>query len=333
MRAAVVGAGVMGSNHARVYEMIRSVEVVAIVDVDVGRARDVAQLYGGRPYARLDEMLRVERPDLVSIAVPTREHHAVVETALLAGCHVLVEKPIAATCKEGFALVALARERDRILMVGHIERYNPAVIELLRRLKAGELGRIFQVTTRRLGPFPPRIRDVGVVIDLATHDLDIICKVVGAKPVRVYAETRRRLHTTHEDLFFGSLRFADDTVAHLEINWLTPTKIRELTVTGERGMFRIDYLTQDLYFYSNAEVDGATWSRLGVLRGVSEGAITRFAVPRMEPLRAEIEAFVAASGGMPAEVVTGEEGLVALTLAEALLTSAAQGHPQELPSA
>jgi UDP-N-acetylglucosamine 3-dehydrogenase len=243
---------------------------------------------------------------------------------------VLVEKPIAATVAEAQALIDVAREVDRLLAVGHIERYNPAVIELKRRLDAGQLGRVFQMHARRLGPFPARVRDVGVVVDLATHDLDIMRWLCGRDAVRVYAETRREIHTDNEDMLTGLVRFADGSQGVLEINWLTPTKVRELTVTGERGMFRADYLTQDLYFYENADCSLEGWTAMDVLRGVSEGAMTRYALQRKEPLRAELEAFLAAITEEDDQIVKGVDGLRSLDLALALTRAADHGRLIEL---
>jgi predicted dehydrogenase len=215
-------------------------------------------------------------------------------------------------------------------MVGHIERFNPAIIELKRRIEANEIGKIFQINARRLGPFPARIRDVGVIVDLATHDLDIMRYLTGHEGKRVYAEAKREVHTSKEDLFSGMVRFDDDTLGVLEINWLTPTKIRELYVTGERGMFRADYLTQDLFFFENAELNGGTWSPVSVLRGVSEGSMTRFAIKRKEPLRAELDAFVAAACGENQRAANGVDGASALALALALVDAASCHQVQEV---
>ena len=154
---------------------------------------------------------------------------------------------------------------------------------------------MFQIDAHRQGPFPARIKDVGVVIDLAVHDLDVMRYVSGAEVVRVYAETERRIHSTREDLLTGLVRLSDGTIGTLTINWLTPTKIRELYVTGECGMFRVDYLTQDLYFFENATANGGDWETLRALRGVSEGRMIRHVVAKKEPLRAEQEAFLACS--------------------------------------
>ena len=168
-RVAVVGVGSMGRNHVRVYSEMPGVELVAVVDCNLQAAQRVEQVYRARAYSDVCEMLEKERPEAVSVVVPTSEHHAVAKDMLEAGCHVLVEKPIAATVEDAEDLINTAARLDRILMVGHIERFNPAIIELKRRLDAGELGPIFQINARRLGPFPTRISDVGVVMDLVTR--------------------------------------------------------------------------------------------------------------------------------------------------------------------
>jgi predicted dehydrogenase len=263
----------------------------------------------------------MEKPEAVSIAVPTVLHEEVGIAALEAGAHVLMEKPIAATVEAGRRLIVKAKEVGRQLMVGHIVRFNPAIQALKQKLDAGELGRIFQVFCRRAGPFPVRIQDVGVVVDLAPHDVDLMRFLVGADPVRIYAETEQRLHTEHEDLLWGVLRFADGVAGSLEINWLTPTKVRETLVLGERGMFRVDDLTQDLYFFENAQAKDVQWTTLQTLKGVSEGSMTRYAIPRFEPLKAELQAFLQAiQHGQPVPV-SGEDGLSALKISLALVES------------
>jgi len=324
-RVGVVGTGVMGRNHARVLREMRDVELVGVADSNLDAARQVAGFHATRGYASLEELLKKEKPEAVTIAVPTENHHRAVMEALAAGCHVMVEKPIAATLAEADELVAAARSASRVLAVGHIERYNPAVLELKRRLDEGQLGRAYQFDAQRLGPFPQRIRDVGVVIDLATHDLDLMRFLTGSEIVRVYAETRRKVHTTREDMVSGLLRLADGSVGLLQINWLTPTKIRQMTVTGERGMFRADYLTQDLYFYENAEATAHNWEQITMLRGVSEGSMVKYVVHKREPLQSELEAFMKAVGGDPAGIVSGEDGSEALRLALALVESGDDG--------
>ncbi len=191
----------MGRNHARVYNEMPDVELAAAVDLNQALASEAARLYGAQAYADYRAMLGEVRPAVVSVAVPTQYHCRVTLDALEAGCHVLVEKPIAATLSEARDMIERANELSRTFAVGHVERYNPAIIELKRRLADGELGRVFQIHAQRLGPFPARVRDMGVVVDLATHDLDIMRYLMGKRVRRLYAETEQEIHTAHEDLF------------------------------------------------------------------------------------------------------------------------------------
>jgi UDP-N-acetylglucosamine 3-dehydrogenase len=321
LKAAVVGVGSMGRRHARVYAELPETELVAVADVSEANSMRTADQHGGRAYMDYQEMLAAEQPDLVTVAVPTVLHLDVARTALAAGCHVLVEKPIAASVDEAHALIAAAATANRKLMVGHIVRFDPTIQTLKQHIDAGEPGRIFQIVCRRIGPFPHRIRDVGVVVDLAPHDLDVMRYITGEEPLRVYAETAQRIHTEHEDLLTALVRFPSGIAGILEINWLTPARVRDVIVLGEQGMFRADCLLQDLYFYENAEANGEMWSTLRNLKGVSEGRMTRFPLKRYEPLKAELAAFAAAVLDDTPVPVNGADGLAALTLALALVAS------------
>jgi UDP-N-acetylglucosamine 3-dehydrogenase len=320
-RVAVIGVGSMGRNHARVYSELPNVELVAVSDSNLAQAQSVGQQFGTAAYSSIEEMFAKARPEAVSIAVPTALHYTVALQALEAGAHILIEKPIAATLEEGQEIIARAKACQRVLMVGHIVRFNPAIQALKQKLDEGVLGRVFQVFCRRTGPFPARIRDVGVVVDLAPHDVDIMRFLIGADPQRVFAETEQRIHTEHEDLLFAMLRFPEGVVGALEINWLTPTKVREVLVLGERGMFRVDDLLQDLYFYENAQASDPLHFPLANLKGVSEGSMVKYALQRYEPLKAELQAFIKAVRGETPVSVTGEDGLAALHLALALVES------------
>ena len=319
LRVAVIGVGAIGRNHARIYAELPGVTLAGVADTDQKTADSVAGRFHVRAYTDYRQLLDVEKPEAVTIAVPTVDHLPVAQAVIERGIHLLVEKPIAFSVSEGQAMIAAAQQAGVTLMVGHVERFNPAIIALKAHLAQGELGRIYQIDARRQGPFPPQVRDVGVVVDLAVHDLDIMRYVTGAEITRVYAEIERRIHRTHEDLLTSLVRLADGTVGTLTINWLTPTKIRELFITGELGMFRVDYLTQDLYFFENAQAHDSEWDTLRVLRGVSEGRMIRHMVAKKEPLRAEQEAFLAAVTGQAPAAVTGADGLQALALAQALV--------------
>jgi predicted dehydrogenase len=328
LRAGVVGLGMMGRNHVRVWdEAVEGVDLVAVADPDPAAVTRATSGRRARGFDDAARMLAEEELDLVSIVAPTSLHLPVTLAALAAGVNVLVEKPIAATREEALRMMDAAADAGRLLTVGHIERFNPAILELRRRLDAGELGRVFQIHATRLGPFPARIRDVGVVVDLAPHDLDIMRFLIGSEPVRIYAETERRIHTEHEDLFNGTMKFANGVIGILDINWLTPTKRRTLTVTGERGMYVADYIAQDLVFYPNTDVP-ATWVNPGAAGGVTsvaEGEMVRRVVQRREPLVVELEAFAAAvrDGGPPP--VEPRDAMIALLLARKMVESAETG--------
>ena len=317
----MIGVGSMGINHARVYSELAGVELVGVSDVSRERAEFCADKYATRAFSDHRVLLENEKPEAVSICVPTSQHEQMASDALRAGAHVLVEKPITATLEEGRRLIELARQLQRQLMVGHIIRFNPAIRALKEQLQADKLGRIIQIFCRRAGPFPARIRDVGVVVDLAPHDIDIMRFITGKDPIRVFAETEQHIHTDHEDLLFAILRFPDHITGALEINWLTPTKLREVLVLGERGLFRVDDLLQDLYFYENSQFNEEIFSQLRTIKGVSEGSMTRFALNRVEPLKAELEAFIISIRDDKPVPVTGEDGIAALRLALALVES------------
>ncbi len=323
LNVAVVGAGSMGMNHLRVLkdfgeEQVRLVGVAEPQPAARSRASNRFQVRGFDDYRA---MIAETKPDVVAIVVPTDLHFAVASHALDAGVSVLVEKPITATVEQAEQLIALARARGVRLAVGHVERFNPAVLELKRQLDSGNVGRIFYLHARRLGPFPPRIRDVGVILDLATHDLDVMRYLAGSEVRHVFAETQQRVHQTHEDLLLGLIRFGNAAIGMLDVNWLTPTKIRELTVTGERGMYLVNYLNQDLYFYEN-DYTATEWDALRSLTGVSEGTMTRLKVQKAEPLRLEWENVLAAVRGGTDVEVTGGGGLAALRLAHQLMQAA-----------
>jgi predicted dehydrogenase len=168
------------------------------------------------------------------------------------------------------------------------------------------------------------VRDVGVAIDLATHDLDLMLQLAGSGIERIYGETMRNIHTLHEDMLFALIRFSDGTIGSLDVNWLTPNKVRDLTLVGARGMFVVDYLRQELFLSENGTVP-TRWDRLSMLTGVSEGRTIRFVTEHVEPLHAELQSFIEAVRNKTTPVVTGRDGLQALVVAEAILASAAAG--------
>ena len=329
LRGAVLGLGMIGRHHARILQSTPLAELVGAVDPTgdrFGAVHDRARLHGS-----LDELLAAgPPPDFAVVAVPTEEHVACAEQLTAHGVSVLVEKPLAATADEAREIIAAVERAGVRGAVGHVERFNPALLELRRRLSEGQLGEVFAIATERTGPFPDRIRDVGVVKDLATHDLDLV-RWLGESPVElVAAQTSHRMGRDHEDLVLVTGRLANGAPFNAQVDWLTPTKTRRTRVLGERGMLVADTLTADLTFYENANTP-IEWAATAQLRGVSEGDSVRYALTRREPLLAEVEAFCAYVGGDDAApVVPLEAGLETVLTAEAALESARSGETVRL---
>lgn len=327
LRVGLAGLGSMGRNHLRHLAAREGCVLAAVADPVADVLADAVAKTGAAGFADPLAMIEEAELDAVVIASPTTTHAELAGAAIARGLPLLVEKPLAATVEEGIALVEAARAGDVPLQVGHVERFNPAVLELGRRIEKGWVGTIYSITSRRAGPFPARIRDVGVTIDLATHDADIISWVAGERPTRVYAETAQRLHATNEDLLFGLLHFPSGATGMLDVNWLTPAKRRQLAVVGEAGMFELDYLTQRLTFTS---ADTGSPTIIDGYATTFEGNVVDVEIASREPLAAELDAFlaVARDGGRP--VVNGVDGLWALAIATSLLDAAANGRPVDL---
>ncbi len=331
LRGAVLGLGMIGRHHARLLQA--SPRVVFAGAVDPAGDRHGVVHDPALVFPTVQALLDAGPVDLAVVAVPTEEHLAAVRELVAAGVSVLVEKPLAATEWEARAVIAAVREAGVHAAVGHVERCNPALIELRRRVGDGQLGDVFLIATERVGPFPDRIRDVGVVKDLATHDLDLVSWLGGAPVERVAAQTQHRMGREHEDLVLVTGRLAAGVTFNVNVDWLSPTKVRRTRILGERGMLVADTLTADLTFYANGQVT-SDWAASQQLRGVSEGDMTRYALERREPLLVELENFCDLVAGRPeAQVVTLEEGLQAVRTAEAVLASAASGQTVVLEAA
>jgi UDP-N-acetylglucosamine 3-dehydrogenase len=316
LRAGVIGLGMMGRHHARVLRALEGVELVGVADA-LGDLHEVAQ---GVPVVRSVGELIALGLDTAVVAVPTAMHEAVGLELAAAGVHALIEKPVAVDGPAAGRLVAAFDRAGLVGAVGHIERYNPALQALRQRLDAGELGDVYQIVTRRQGPFPARIADVGVVKDLATHDIDSTSWIARSPFAHIGALAGTKSGRPHEDLVTVTGRLADGTLTSHLVNWLTPYKERLLIVTGDRGTFVADTLNADLTFHENGTVQ-TEWDQVAAFRGVSEGASTRFAITKREPLLVEHEAFRDAVLGRPSDIVTLRDGLRTVLVAEAVLES------------
>lgn len=318
LRAGLVGLGAMGRNHARILSILDDVEFIGAADAVVTDRR----VSHGAPIVADVGSLIALRPDYVVVAAPTGTHEDIGLELAAAGIHALIEKPLAPSVEGARRLVAAFAERGLVGGVGHIERYNPALQSLRVRLANGDLGEVYQVVTRRQGPFPGRIADVGVVKDLATHDIDLTAWVTGQAYVSVSAQAARRSGREHEDLIAVVAELDGGAVVNHLVNWLSPLKERSTVVTGERGAFVADTLTADLTFYANGAVP-TEWEAVSAFRGVVEGDVTRFAIPKREPLLSEHEQFRDAVLGKDADIVTLEQGMRTVEVAAAILASAA----------
>ena len=328
VRIGLAGLGSMGRNHLRILASRTDIRLAAIADPVADALAAAVATSGAQAFDEPLAMIAEAELDALVIAAPTTSHVPLALAAIQRHIAVLVEKPLAESAEEGERIVIAARERGVPVQVGHVERFNPAVLELGRLLKDGWLSSIYSIASRRAGPFPDRIRDVGVTIDLATHDADILSWIAGERPSRVYAETAQRIHASHEDLLFGLLHFPSGATGMLDVNWLTPAKRRQLVVVGEEGMFELDYLTQRLTF--TRATDTTNPRLIGGYAPTFEGDVAELPVISGEPLAAEIEAFlrVVREGGRP--LVDAEDGLWAVAIATSLLTAAATGQAVDL---
>ncbi|MFI5533447.1 Gfo/Idh/MocA family protein [Kitasatospora sp. NPDC051853] len=321
LRAGLIGFGAMGRNHARVLGGLPGVELVGVVD-PLGGAGPC-----GVPVLRELDRLLALGIDYAVVACPTAGHEGVGLRLAGAGVPALIEKPLAPDSRAAGRLVAAFD--GLVAGVGQVERYNPALQQLRTRLAAGELGEVYQVSTRRQGPFPQRIADVGVVQDLATHDIDLTGWITGQAYASVAARTVRKSGRPHEDMVAVVGTLADGTMVSHLVNWLSPQKERQVAVTGERGCLVADTLTGDLTLHANGAV-ATEWELVRAFRGVTEGDVVRYAFPKREPLLSEHEQFREAVAGRPATIVPLAEGLRTVTVAESVLAAAGRPVPLEV---
>jgi UDP-N-acetylglucosamine 3-dehydrogenase len=330
----VVGCGRMGGFHVRNLLQLDCARLVAVADpAEEARRRAVGGM-GVAEYADWREMIEHEAGELdaITVACSSEAHAEVTLAALEAGLHVLVEKPIATNLPDALRMRGAALEAGRKLMVGHIERFNPAVAKLRELVAEGRLGDVYRAQATRVGPLPTRIQDAGVAIDLATHDLDVLQHVLGAGIGEIYADGRRFVHEAQEDLLTCLVRFngdASDVLGLLDVNWLTPEKKREVALIGENGQLRASYITQDVWFIESPQAP-LKWEGLSMLRGDGEGAAVRFSLAKAEPLQAELEAFCRCVLDDTPEPISAHDGVKALAAALAMRESAAVRRPVEL---
>ncbi|MBN2331246.1 MAG: Gfo/Idh/MocA family oxidoreductase [Candidatus Aenigmarchaeota archaeon] len=313
MKVGVIGAGSMGKNHARIYSEMPGVNLVGIADPDEHTGREVAKRCGCRHYKDHREFLEKERPDAVSVCVPTSLHYTVAKDVIERGVNLLIEKPITKNIRHAEEIVRLARKKGLKLAVGHIERFNPAVQRLKELIDAGKLGEITSILARRVGLFPPRIKDANVIIDIAVHDIDVFNYLLGKDPVKISASAGKALVNDREDYADIFMKY-NGTNGLIEVNWITPVKIRVLNVTGTKGYAELNYITQDLEMHeSNYRKTFDKFGDFVVRFGEPRKRLIR--VRKQEPLKLELEDFIDSVKNDREPLVSGAEGLNVLRIA------------------
>ena len=306
----VIGVGAMGYNHARVYYRLENANLVSVSDVSERTLKKVCKKYNTKGYSNIEDLLKNPEIEVVSVCVPTTHHYDVVMKAIEYGKHVLVEKPIAFTEEEASEMIKAAKEKGVTLGTGHVERFNPAVQKAKELIENDVIGDLVSASAKRVGPFPPRIKDVGVAIDLAIHDLDVMYYLFDEEVEQVYATMGSILDKCeYEDHAEIMVNFHGVT-GMLEVNWLTPYKRRQIEITGTDGIISVDYIDQTIDVHGKFAQD--------------------IKINHEEPLKEELKSFLECVANNEKPVITGEDGLNALRMVLAANKSSKEHIPISL---
>ena len=307
----VIGVGAMGENHVRVYHKIEEANLIGVSDVSERALKKIEKKYGAKGYTDYCELLQNPDIEVVSVCVPTTFHHAVVMEAIKHKKHILVEKPIAFTLTEAEEMIEAAKEAGVILATGHVERFNPAVQKAKELIDDGVIGDIVSAFAKRVGPLPARIKDVGVSIDLAIHDLDIMNYLFEEDITQVYGTMNSSFDDSEfEDHAEIMVSFDNESTGIIEVNWLTPYKRRELELTGTAGIISVDYIQQSIEVFGKFAQD--------------------IEIKHEEPLKGELKSFLKSVVEEKEPVITGEDGLKALKMVIAANKSSKEHRPISL---
>jgi UDP-N-acetylglucosamine 3-dehydrogenase len=302
---AVIGTGFWGKNHARIYKELPSTELVAICDVNPERAKAIAEQYGGKAYTDSSRMLQNKEIEAVSICTWSTVLAKEAFKALRAGKHVLVEKPMATNSKQAARLCAMAEQNGLVLTVGFLQRFIPGLQVIREAVESKKIGELVCANAKRVSQWPERIGDVGVVKDTAIHDIDVMRFISQRDPITVYAKMGSMKHRKFEDYAHIMLTYQNGESAFIESNWLTPYKTRTLVVTGSDAIMRLDYITQDVWIEQQKET-------------------VQPRIPFQEPLKCELQHFAECIVEKKKPLITGEDGVKALRIAEAAMKSSAK---------
>lgn len=315
LNSAVIGVGKMGRNHARVYSEISN--LVAVCDLDEKVGDEIANKYNCKYYKDYKTMLKENKIDVVSIAVQTHLHKKIAMDVIDLGVDLLIEKPIATTVKDALEIIKAAEGKKVKLTVGHIERFNPAVVKLKEIIKNKELGEINTIMSRRVGVAGSAITYENVILDLAIHDIDIFNYLLETEPKSFYCLLGKSLHKDRED--YADILFKyGKTNAFLQVNWLTPIKIRILNITGTKGYAELNFITQELKLYKNSyTTDYNDFGEFVIKFGHPHEQAVQ--IEKKEPLKFQLESFLKYIQDGSPQVMSPHDSLLAVRLAVDIL--------------
>ncbi len=313
LKVAVIGLGNMGKHHVRNYHELPDSELTCVCDLQENISNEFAEKYNCNAYTNIEKMIESEIIDAVSITVPTMYHYDIAKKIIEKKINVLIEKPICETVEKANKLIRLAKENNVVIMVGHIERFNPAVIKLKEIIKEGKLGKITSLISRRVGAFPAQIKDANVIIDLAVHDIDIFSYMLDKQPDNIYANAGRALINGREDYAEILLTYGEQN-GMMQVNWITPIRIRQLSITGTKGYAELNYMTQELkLFKSNYHEDHDDFGDFIIKFGNPD--TQEIEIEKKEPLAEELTHFLKCIKNSTSPLISGETGVLALKTA------------------
>ena len=318
LNVGVIGAGVWGKNHIRILSEIEDVNLVKIADLEE-KNLNIAKTFKIQTTLDHKEILNDPEIAAVSICTPASTHYKLIKEALEANKHVLVEKPLALNSKDGEELVNLAKDKNKILMVGHIFRFNPGVLRLKEEIKKGTFGKVYFMYGSRMGLMTPR-PDCGVIFDFALHDIDTFCFLLDDIPMEVTTISNSYTRTDFDDVGFITLKFKDNVLANVGVSWLSPVKVRDLWLVGEKKSAKLDYLTQELEIFDKGVVDGSLeeqYKSFGEFKLLTkQGDDYKPNIENKEPLKEEILHFIDCITNNKKPIVDGSVGLEIIKIIE-----------------
>jgi UDP-N-acetylglucosamine 3-dehydrogenase len=323
VKVGVIGVGSMGQNHARIHA--ETGDLCGVYDLDQAQSRKVAERFDVRSFESVDSLLAAA--DAVDICTITNTHHDIAQKAIAAGKHLLVEKPFTGDSRRAEDICELAQRRGVVLAAGFVERYNPIVGVAREAVKENRFGKVISFASRRVSSFPSRIRDVGVIMDLGIHDIDVLRFITGQEVRSVFALGGKEANQRFEDHANLLIEMQGGLVAFIEINWLTPMKVRKVSLTCSQGFVQLDYMDQSLEISSSTTKDFDVANAFHV---PLEYDLRRIAVRKEEPLKLELSDFMKAIDSAGRPMASGWDALADLRVCEAALESMGTGMKVEI---